>query len=215
LIATLVSISVIVSSSSAAAATVIGQTFAAIQCGSGMDTVQMASPTVSYAVPTGGGTITDWSTLAGPSTGPVALEVWRPAAVAGTYTLVDIGPSTPLVANTLNNFHLAIPIVAQANDLLGLRLEGYAECVGYTGLSAEAYGYVVQATPAKGAAGVMRAAPSYRLNVSATVNGTTPLPPPSPGDGQDVTGDGQSGLTGGVVGHVPTVDSKSGMILIH
>lgn len=190
LIATLSLIATLASSVSAGAATVIGSAAGDVPCSAGMDTVQVASP-VSYSVPAGGGTITDWSTFAGPDLGPVALEVWRPSATPGTYTLVDIGPSTPLTANTLNNFHLVSAMNVQANDVLGLRLEGQATCLQYTGVLAEQYGYVVQATPLKGAVAVMRAVPYYRLDVSATVNTAGPLPG---GDGHDATGDGQYGL---------------------
>jgi hypothetical protein len=123
--------------------------------------------------------------------GPVALEVWRPSTTAGTYTLVDIGPSTLLTRNSLNNFHLVSPITVQANDVLGLRIEQQATCLQYTGVLAEEYGYVVQATPVKGATAVMRAVPYYRLDVSAVVNTAAPLP--GGGDGHDVSGDGQFG----------------------
>jgi hypothetical protein len=121
----------------------------------------------------------------------VAFEVWRPTTTPWTYTLVDIGPSTLLAANQLNNFHLVTPINVQANDVIGLRVEQLATCVQYTGLPADQYGWVTQATPAKGATAVMAPVLNYRLDVSAVVNPAAPLP--GGGDGHDATGDGQYG----------------------
>jgi hypothetical protein len=190
LIAALAVTAVLVSPSSAAAAVVIGEALGDVPCQAGTDFVQVASP-VSYSVPLGGGTITDWSTLTGLDVGPVALEVWRPTTTPGAYTLVDIGPLTLLAKNTLNNFHLVSPINAQTNDVLGLRVEQQATCVRYTGVAADEYGWVTQAIPAKGAPGVMKSVFSYRLDVSAVVNPAAPLP--GGGDGHDATGDGQYG----------------------
>jgi hypothetical protein len=190
LIAALAVTAVLVSPSSAAAAVVIGEALGDVPCQAGTDFVQVASP-VSYSVPLGGGTITDWSTLTGLDVGPVALEVWRPTTPPGVYTLVDIGPLTLLFPNQLNNIHLVSPIVVQANDVLGLRVEQQATCLRYTGVLAEEYGWVTQAIPAKGASAVMRSVQYYRLDVSAVVNPVAPLP--GGGDGHDATGDGQYG----------------------
>lgn len=174
-------------SSSAAAATVIGSPVGTTQCGGPIDTVQMTSTAISYAVPAGGGAITAWSTLAGADTGPAALLVWRPTATTGTYTLVGESPVVGLAANTLNQFTLAAPINVAAGDLIGLHLSSFAECLNPT-VTGNTVGFSVSPTPALGGADAMTAELAMTLNVSATVGAA--VTPPT-GDGDDEQGGDQ------------------------
>src|ERR1700736_58661 len=171
----------LLTSSAAAAATVIGSPVGTMQCGGPIDTVQMTSTATSYAVPPGGGAITAWSTLAGADTGPAALLVWHPTTTTGTYTLVGESPVVPLAANTLNQFTLAASINVAAGDVIGLHLGSFAECLNPT-VTGNTVGFSVAPTPAVGGADVMTTHLAVPLTVSATV-GAVPPPPPPPADG--------------------------------
>jgi hypothetical protein len=165
-----------------AAATVIGSAAGNLPCGSGMDTVQLStSGATSYAVPTGGGNITSWSTQVGSITGQAALLVWRPTATANTLTLVGESPHVALTANTLNTFTLATPIAVKAGDLLGLRVESTSYCIQSPGSVTGVIGYKLGTTPAVGLAETFAADPlNLTLDVSATLGTATPTPPPPP-----------------------------------
>jgi hypothetical protein len=153
----------------------------------GVDSVQVTSSTNSYAVPAGGTSITSWSVLAGPDTGPVGLEVWSPGAVASSYILVAIVPDQTLTANSMNTFQLATPIPVTAGDLIGLRIDGTVQCQSQildTNLfpsGADSAGFSnFEAAPAVGATVFMNPSISYQLNIAASVDVTINPPPPPP-----------------------------------
>src|ERR1700687_6122245 len=114
-------IGMVFSANAAFAATVIGSAAGNFTCGAGFDTVQIAWSSGSYVVPAGGGSISSWSTQAGPVAGAVGLQVWRPANPATTpqtYQLIGASPLATPVASTVNTFTLATAIPVQAGDLL-------------------------------------------------------------------------------------------------
>lgn len=173
---TLAFTAVILISSSAHAATVIGSAVGTVPCGTGIDTVQLASTGTAYAVPAGGGTITAWSTRAGVHAGPAALLVWRSTATPGTYTLVGESALVTLTANTLNTFTLSKPIAVKAGDLIGLRLEGPLECA-QPGPTTDTFGYSVGPTPAVNASEAMLPNTGFTLDVAATLGSAAPPVP--------------------------------------
>jgi hypothetical protein len=155
-------------------------------CGSiGFDSVQVTSSGNSYSVPAGGTSITSWSVLAGPDTGPVGLEVWSPTAPP-TYTLVASDPDQTLTANSLNTFTPATPIQVTAGDLIGLRVDGLVACnslvldANGNPSTADSFGFSFEAAPAVGGTALMSINPSFQLNIAATVDVTVAPPPPPP-----------------------------------
>ncbi|MHB8588959.1 MAG: hypothetical protein ACYDA0_08920 [Candidatus Dormibacteraceae bacterium] len=170
------------SANAAFAATVIGSTAGAVTCAAGFDTVQVSWSSGSYAVPAGGGVITSWSTQAGPLTGPVGLQLWRATTTPQTYQLVGASPLVTLVPWTLNTTTLATPIPVQAGDLLGLRIEGRADCGQYTSSVTDTWGSLLTSNPAVGATDTFTYSTFFQVDVAATVDAAvTPLPPPSSG----------------------------------
>jgi hypothetical protein len=151
-------------------------------CAAPVDRLQ---PTVtsgaSYASPIDG-TITSWSTLAGPNTGAFSkLKVFR--LVAGnTYRAVGQDDPRPLVPSSLNTFVLTPGIEVQTGDLIGVNTtagvpncsfpvtgESYRRTVGTSDLAngqSDVFGTVVN---------------DFRLNISAEVEPGTPPPPPPDG----------------------------------
>jgi hypothetical protein len=172
------------------AATTIGSTPTTpgtATCSLGFDFVQASTGTTSpsYAVPTGGGSITSWSTLTGSSLGQIGLEVWRLTTTPATYQLIGASPLvTPLAINTLTTTTLATPIPVLAGDLLGLRLEGPATCM-QPGSAGDSLGYFIGPNPVLLSTEPMTAYPSALLDVSATIGTTTPPPPPPPPPGTE------------------------------
>jgi hypothetical protein len=176
-----------INSLNVSAATAIGSATGNMGCASGMDTVQLStSGATSFTVPTGASTITGWSTLAGADIGPAALLVWRPTATAGTFTLVGESPLMTLTPNVLNSFALTTPIAVQPLDVIGLRVDGRAECIQQPGAASDVIGYRVGATPAVGGTEAFLTDPlNLTLDVSATVGTATTPPPPPPSTGCD------------------------------
>jgi len=89
--------------------------------------VQTASTGASYAVPSGGGVITSWSTSFGSPGAQIALVVLRPGANPNVFTLVGADAEalpSPIPATHVSTFPLATPIVVQAGDLLGVQVPG-------------------------------------------------------------------------------------------
>ena len=170
-------------STALAATTVIGSAAENQQCNIGaFDSVQVSSSGASYAVPTGGTSIISWSVQAGADTGSLGLEVWRPTAPP-TYTLVGSTPVTTLSANSLNTFTLATPMVVQAGDLLGLRVEGAVSCSEFTNNSSDVVGFSTPNLVAPTAGATALLSPigfDEQLNVAATVDVTVAPPPPTP-----------------------------------
>jgi len=152
------------------------------------DSFQLSSQGVSYAVPSGGTSITSWSVQAySGDTGPVALEVWNPAPV---YTLVGMSALQPLAAG-INTFDLtSTPITVQAGDLIGLRVEGPLTCMQSTPNFADKIWFDFQAIG-------ITVLPFVQLNVAATVDVTVtpPPPPPTPTSADQCKDGGWQGLT--------------------
>ena len=159
----------------------IGSAQGTFVCVNAGDYVQASSRGPSYAVPSGGTSITSWHVLAGIDTGPVALEVWRPTAPP-LYTLVGISPIVTLNPNTLNDFTLAAPIShVQPGDLIGLRLERQLECSQETLNFGDTIGSSFSAAPpAVSGTELLPAFGGFQLNVAATVDVTVTPPPPPP-----------------------------------
>jgi hypothetical protein len=167
----------LVFSPAAGASTTVGATVASPQpCAGGYDTVQLSSTGASYAVPAGGGPLTDWSIqAAGLGTGPVALEVWRPSG--GTYTLVAVSPSATLSGTNINTFTLASPIATQQGDLLGLRVIGSTPCGQSTTSAGDVYGWVHNNATTVGGSVAMSQTLNFGLNVAATLGVAAPPTP--------------------------------------
>jgi hypothetical protein len=178
------------------AATVIGSAQGTFSC-SGFSTgdyVQASSSGSSYVVPSGGTSITSWSVLAGDDTGPVALLVWRPTAPP-VFTLVGLSPSVTLTPNTLNDIPLTEAISVQPGDLLGLRLEGAAECAQLTGPD-DTVGYSFGAFGTLNAPLSMIVGGGFQLNIAATTEvASPPPPPPTPTTADQCKHGGWQGLT--------------------
>ncbi len=150
------------------------------------DTLQLAVASgASYVVPQAG-TLTSWSTSAGPGVGQTeALKVYRPVS-GTTYTVLAQDLPQPLVPSVLNTFPVDIPV--QAGDVVGLN-DGdapvyHTACSIYT----RAFGDVeagLEGDAADGAAlefGPTHQQPEIRVNVSANLVPTpaivaTPVPP--------------------------------------
>ena len=179
-----------------AATTEIGSAAENQQCNIGaFDSVQVTSSGASYAVPTGGTSIISWSVQAGPDTGSLGLEIWRPTAPP-TYTLVDSTPVTTLTADSLNIFTLTKPIVVQAGDLLGLRVEGAVSCSTSTVSFSDVVGLSAPnlVAPTAGATAVLSPVGfDELLNVAATVDMT--VAPPTPTTADQCKHGGWQGLT--------------------
>lgn len=184
----------------ALASTQIGSAQGAIRCANAGDFVQASSSGPSYAVPSGGSSITSWSFQAGAGdTGPAALEVWRPTAPP-TYTLVGISPPATVIPYSLNTFPLAAPIAVQPGDLIGLQVDlpSTLTCVQPTQNSGDAIGSHFGGTPAVNGTAVMITAPLFQLNVAATLEVTItppPPPPPTPTSADQCKHDGWQALT--------------------
>jgi hypothetical protein len=186
-IASIALIGMVLSANAAFAATVIGSATGTVTSTSaGFDTVQISWSSGSYAVPALGGSITSWSTQAGPLAGPVGLQVWRPTTTALTYVLVGSSPLVSLVPSTLNTFTLATPIAVQEGDLLGLRIEGRATYGQYTSSATDTYGAKQSVNPAVDAIDAFTNNTFFQLDVAATVEPAVTPPPPS--SGCDFTG---------------------------
>jgi hypothetical protein len=110
----------------AAAATTVGATEPAMNCGGPATRVQAVDPGGEYRMPFAG-VITAWSTRAGASGGQLRLKIARPTA--GGHTIVAEGPLETLVANQLNTFsNVRIPV--QAGDIVGHFQPGVATACG-------------------------------------------------------------------------------------
>jgi hypothetical protein len=168
------------------------------QCVNAVDFVQASTSGLSglsYAVPSGGSTISVWSVLAGADTGPIALEVWQPTAPP-MYTLEAISPTVSLNPG-LNNISLDSPLPVEAGDLIGLKLFGFDECALQTGLADDTIGSTFSAPAVVGVPIQLIIVPGFELNVAATVDVTVapPPPPPTPTSADQCKKGGWQGLT--------------------
>jgi hypothetical protein len=170
-------------SAAPAGAVTVGQTGTPTDsfCTSPVDRLQ---PTVtsgpSYASPVDG-TITSWSTQAGPNAGAEAkLKVYR--LVAGnTYLAVAQDVPRPLVPNTLNTFVLSSNLGVGIGDLIGVNTSaGLPNCsfpvAGESYRRTVATSNIVNGESAAFDATVN----SFRLNISAEIEPGSPPPPPPP-----------------------------------
>jgi hypothetical protein len=156
------------------------------------DSFQLSSSQgVSYAIPSGGTSITSWSVQAySGDTGPVALEVWNPTP-PDVYTLVGMSSPQPLAAG-MNTFDLtSTPITVQAGDLIGLRVEGPLTCRQSTPNFDDKIWFDFQDI------GLITVLSFFELNVAATVDVTVtpPPPPPTPTSADQCKHGGWQGLT--------------------
>jgi hypothetical protein len=160
-----------------------------------IDYVQAASVANNYVV-SQAGTITSWNTFSGPSTaaapttGPVGLQVWRPApppAPPWTYSLV--GSTTPVTLTPDSaNGPFPASIAVNVGDVLGLRLEGAAFCSHYSTTADDKYGFFTRpASTPMAATERFTIVSNSLLNVTATLD-TTPTTTPPPPSGCDAAG---------------------------
>jgi hypothetical protein len=140
-------------------------------CGTA-DTIQLSSSDPSYAVPTGGTTITDWFfQAASTDTGSVSLLVWRLDPTTGGYNLITVSPTVNL-ADTNSAFTLPTPIEVQAGDLIGLRISGAVTCYSSTSTmsSTDQFGVAFSTTPTGSPIAIDHLFSPGQLNVRATVD---------------------------------------------
>ena len=121
---------------SASTTVTIGQTSATADyiCDHEIDTQSAVASGPVYAVPAGGGLLTSWSTFAGNPGGVMSLMIFRPTAVAGTYSVVAESPVQTLTASVLNTFPASIAL--QGGDLIGFWSDA-AACGTVTGASGD------------------------------------------------------------------------------
>lgn len=171
----------------AQAAVTIGSTAvpagsSAVSCGPDRVWGQVTGdPSIPYAVPASGGTLTGWQTSTdGASPGPVTLTVLRPAG-AGEYDVVGTDARvlpTPLPASNVASFTLPAPIAVRGGDTLGIFTGASTAAVcfrigGATPLGATLTALSELTTPAAGqrlGQQMANSDPGYLLNAAATLN---------------------------------------------
>ena len=153
-------------STSAGAATQIGETFVPPDdCTSGITFLQTTSPGGQYLAPSSG-VITSWSFQASPSPPQVKFKVGRPQ---GGTTFMIVGESsfkTP-VPNALNTYtDVAIPV--QTGDVIGSIYQGVAgnDCFRQSLFHDEHY---FDGDPPPGTIATFQPEPEFQLDVSATL----------------------------------------------
>jgi hypothetical protein len=159
----------------AAAPVTIGQTSASANyiCDHEIDTQSGVASGPGFAVPPGGGLLTSWSTFAGNPGGVMSLMIFRPTAVADSYTVVAESPVQTLTASVLNTFPANVAL--QGGDLIGFWSNG-AACATVTNVPGDLNPYsAVSSQPAVGATVALTTFPGYLQNISATVTGTGDL----------------------------------------
>jgi hypothetical protein len=160
----------------------IGSAVGDVDCGGiAADTIQLSSSgTTSYAVPTGGVSISSWYYQVGSDTGSINLLIWRPTAPS-TYTLVAVSPTVNL-ADSTSTFTLDAPIPVLPGDVIGLRLSGPLTCASYIQPKAGTFGtdtvgIAFSTTALGGTMSIDRVGQDLRLNVAAVVEVTSnPVP---------------------------------------
>jgi hypothetical protein len=168
--------------SAAAGAVTIGQTGTPFACGGPGFVVQTAvAGGTSYTVPAGNWTLTQWSTQANAAAGTMAVLVVRATATPGSYLVVGSSPAMAVTPNVLNVFSASISV--QGGDLLGLWNSLGTGCGINTGNAADTFvEQVAGAPPAAGSVIATLAGSTFRVNVSASLEGPpgAQLPPGSP-----------------------------------
>jgi hypothetical protein len=117
-----------------------------------VDGIELASSTVSYVVPVSG-RITTWSFWT-EWKATVALEVWRPTAIADTFSLHAISPTkTVLAGSGINTFHVSRlhPISVKPGDRIGVHMAAVLgapslSCAYYTFLPTDVFAWVYDAS---------------------------------------------------------------------
>jgi hypothetical protein len=124
------SLLILAAAASSASAATIGQVSPStdLGCQAGFDWVQAASAgNPSYEVPSGGKTITSWSTNAWTAAGEkMEFKVFRPTGAHGGYSVVGHDGPRDLVPGTTNTFPVNIPV--KPGDLLGLHTTTTGPC---------------------------------------------------------------------------------------
>lgn len=156
-------------------AATIGQTdpSANYLCAAETDLQTAVASGTSFVVPPGSWLLTSWSTDAGSFGGAMSLMIFRPTAVAGSYTVLAESPVRTLSPGTLNTF--ATRLVVHGGDLLGFWSGNLASCATFNGLFADLNPYAFGPEPAVGATVATTTAPGYRLNISATISSADDL----------------------------------------
>jgi hypothetical protein len=124
------SLLILAAAASSASAATIGQVSPStdLACQAGFDWVQAASAgNPSYEVPSGGKTITSWSTNAWTNAGEkMEFKVFRPTGAHGGYSVVGHDGPRDLAPGTTNTFPVNIPV--KPGDLLGLHTTTTGPC---------------------------------------------------------------------------------------
>lgn len=163
----------------ALADTVLGQTVTSGNvCSSGWVGF-IPSGSVSYTVPTGGGTITSWSTQAGSASGTqLAFVVGRPTGTSDQYKIIAISATETLTPNVINTFPVSIAV--QGGDVIGAWVVNDGWICDLTGNSADLLDFVYT-TPTVGSTIDFSLTSGYLLDISATLSGGAGawVPPPN------------------------------------
>ena len=104
--------------SPASAATIVGSTFTPLNsCGAPYTGIQtFPPPGTSYTVGSAG-VITSWPFQAAASPPTLKFKVFRPTAGINRYTVVGSSATVAPIANTLNTYHIRIPVLP--GDIIG------------------------------------------------------------------------------------------------
>jgi hypothetical protein len=130
--------------------------------------VQPAAAGINYTVPPGGGVITEWSHLAGPSPGQsLALRVFT-RQDATTFTAVNGSAQTPITPSQLNVFPTRISV--SGGEILGLRNgplgSDNTACLYLATGDAQDQAYFLTPGPPIGTPGAYVPLPQYLVNVA-------------------------------------------------
>lgn len=124
------SLLILAAAASSASAATIGQVSPStdLGCLGGVDWVQAtAAGNPSYEVPSGGKTITSWSTNAWATPGEkMGFKVFRPTGAHGEYSVVGHDGPRDMAPGTTNTFAVNIPV--KPGDLLGLHTTTTGPC---------------------------------------------------------------------------------------
>jgi hypothetical protein len=153
--------------------------------------LQVQTDAVSYTVPAGNWTLTNWSIRGGATmAGNARLRIFRPTGMTDQWRLVAESAEMPVPASAVTDFPVSIPV--QGGDVLGLRTGAVAGDIAanYPGGSAMDVSWLVVGDPTLnqtvGPGGDITSAtqiPTSRVNVAATVfraDPASPSPTPTP-----------------------------------
>jgi hypothetical protein len=157
----------------ASAETTIGTTTGSlVGCGASLGLLQsaVASPGLSFTVPSGDWVLNSWSTQANSGGGQMAAVIYRQTS-PGVYTVVGTSALETLTPNVLNTFSTAIQV--QPGDLLGFWATAPAACAVDTGNSGDVLSYWFAssqlAVGATTTSGSWSNDPQLALDISATL----------------------------------------------